>query len=145
MIRNFIGILFLIVSGFFVYMVNLLAFFEFPDIGDRKHLVLGGFCFLLLVFHLIGLAFYRGASWKTSTGITFFVGGAFNILVVISMLSIKSSSEISEAIDTSSLLAFSDYFSGFTVMALFIGLGVILYLWGKADNDAKLLDESTAD
>ena len=144
MIRNILGILFLIVSGFFVYMVSLMAFFEFPDVGGAKFLILGGICIPLLIFHLIGLAFYRGANWKISTGITFFVGAAFNILVVISILSIKYSPEIAEVVDTSGLSAFSDYLSGFVVMALFIGLGIALFFWGKAADKPGQLDTNSA-
>lgn len=142
MIRNFLGVLFLIASGFFVYMVGLLAFFEFPDIGTKKFLLMGGFCVPILLFHLIGLAFYRGANWKVSTGITFISGGAFNIFVVISIISIKNSPEIHEVMDMSGLNSFNDYLSGFIVMALSIGLGFILYLLGRSANKSRQSDAS---
>lgn len=144
MIRNGVGILFFVVSGFFVYMVGLLAFFDLPDVGTKKFMIMGGFSIPLIIFHLIGLAFYRGANWKTSTGITLFVGGAFNILVVISMLSIKGSPEIAEVMDTSSLNAFNDYVSGFVVMAIFLGVGTILYLLGRPANKSSNSDAELA-
>lgn len=121
MIRNGVGIFFFVVSGFFIYMVGLLAFFDIPDIGSKKFMIMGGFSIPLIMSHLVGLALYRGSNWKIPTGITLFTGGAFNILVVISMLSIKGSPEISTVMDTSSLDAFNDYISGFTVMAIFMG------------------------
>jgi len=133
-IRNFFGILFLIVSGFFVYMVTLLSFFDFPDVELNKFLIMAGFCVPLAIFHIIGLALYRGANWKVSTGVTFFVGASFNILVVFSIISIKASPELTETIDTSSLSTISDYVTGFTTMAIFAGLGTVLYFNGKQTN-----------
>ena len=134
MIRNLVGILFLIVSGFFVYMVTLLSFFNFPDVELNKFLIIAGFCVPLAIFHIIGLALYRGANWKVSTGITFFVGASFNILVVFSIISIKASPELTETIDASSLSTISDYVTGFATMAIFAGLGTALYFNGKQTN-----------
>jgi hypothetical protein len=134
LIRNIFGILFLIGSGFSVYSVCLLSFFDIPDVGSGKILIMGILFVPLIIFHLIGLALYKGVNWKISTGITLFIGGAINILVVISMVSIKSSPEISEVMDTSSLLLFSDYLSGFVVMTLFMSIGGALYFFGKSTN-----------
>ncbi|MCI5165638.1 MAG: hypothetical protein D3903_05965 [Candidatus Electrothrix sp. GM3_4] len=142
MIRNGVGILFFIISGFFVYILGFLAFIDFSHLGSKKFLLMGGFSIPLIIFHLIGLAFYRGTNWKTSTAITLFIGGAFNILVVISILSIKGSPEIAEVMDTSSLNAFNDYISGFIVMAVFTGLGATLYLLGKSANKSRQTDAS---
>ena len=134
MIRNLFGILFLVVSGFFVYMVTLLSFINFPDVELNKFLIMGGFCVPLAIFHIIGLALYRGANWKVATGVTFFVGASFNVLVVVSIVSIKASPELTETIDTSSLSAINDYVTGFTTMAIFAGLGTALYFHGKQAN-----------
>jgi hypothetical protein len=78
-----------------------------------------------------------------STGITFFLGGAFNILVVITMLSIKGSSEIHEIVEMKGLNAFSDYLSGFIVMVFTLSLGVIFYLVGNSINKSRQADAST--
>lgn len=141
MIRNGIGIFFLIVSGFFIYSVGLLAFF---DIGSKKFMIMGGTSIPLMISHLIGLALYRGSNWKVPTGITLSIGGSFNILAVISILSIKGSPEISKAMDTNGLDAFSDYLCGFTVMAIFMGAGAALFFLGKSANKSKLSDASTS-
>ncbi|MEY8199406.1 MAG: hypothetical protein RPS47_09210 [Colwellia sp.] len=142
MIRNGVGIFFFVVSGFFIYMIGLLAFFDIPDIGSKKFMIMGGFSIPLIMSHLVGLALYRGSNWKIPTGITLFTGGAFNILVVISMLPIKGSPEISTVMDTSSLDAFNDYLSGFIVMAIFMGAGSALYLLGKSANKSRQSDAS---
>lgn len=94
-----------------------------------------------MIFHLIGLALYRGTNWKISTGVTVVIGASFNILVVIVMFSIKLSPEISEVMDTSKLSMFSDYLSGFTTMVLFVGLGTALYLNGTSANKSKQLND----
>lgn len=141
MTRNIFGVLFFIVSGFFVYMVGFLAFFDVPDMGSTKFLIMAIICIPLMIFHLIGLALYRGTNWKISTGVTVVIGASFNILVVIVMFSIKLSPEISEVMDTSKLSMFSDYLSGFTTMVLFVGLGTALYLNGTSANKSKQLND----
>ncbi len=142
MIRNGMGIFFFIVSGLFVYMIGFLAFLDLSDVGSKKFMIMRGFSIPLVIFHLIGLAFYRGSNWKIPTGITLFIGGAFNILVFIVMFSIKSSPEMAEVMDTSSLYAFSDYLSGFTVMAIFMGVGAALYLLEKSASKSRQSDAS---
>ncbi len=54
--------------------------------------------------------------------------------MVLSILSVKWSPEITGGMDTSGLNAFNDYVSGFIVMTIFIGLGATLYLLGRAAN-----------
>ena len=134
MIRNFIGIIFFTLSGFFIYMLGLYAFFDFPNAESKKFLLLGGIFILLMIFHLIGLAFYRGTNWKTSTGITLLVGEVANIFTIILQLSMKISPEIVEiASATNSLNAFSDYLFGFIIMIVFIALGLVLYKLGETN------------
>ena len=99
-----------------------------------------GFCIPLMIFHLIGLAIYRGTSWKASTGMTLFVGGAFGTLALIAILSIKNSSELSGVIDPNKLSAFNEYLFGLIVMAVFTGGGAILYLLGRSAARSKTLD-----
>ncbi|MFT7388996.1 MAG: hypothetical protein ACI8VC_002258 [Candidatus Endobugula sp.] len=142
-VRNIFGVMFLIFSGFFVYMVGLLAFFELPDAGTGKFVILAGAFVPLVIFHLIGLALYRGANWKISTGVTFFIGSSFNVLVVIVMLFIQASPEALGGMDTSGLSAFSSYLSGFSVMVLLSGSGAFLYFAGKA-NKLSQADASAA-
>lgn len=136
-IRNFIGILFFIASGLFVYLVGLMAFLELPYATFNKFLMMTGFFIPLTILHLIGLAIYQGVSWKTSTGITFIVGGVLNVFVLISMLSIKGSPELSGVIDATKITAFNDYLSGLIVMAVFTGVGATLYLLGKSVDRSK--------
>lgn len=132
MIRNIIGILFFVVSGFFVYMVGLMAFFNFSDHWTEKAGFTGVLCILMVLSHLIGLLFYRGASWKTATGITLVAGSSLNALLVVVMFSIKASPEITSKIDTRGLDSFSDYITGFSVMSVFVGLGLLLILLGRS-------------
>ena len=130
MIRNGIGIIFLIVSGFFVSIVGFIAFFEFPVIEINKFLMLGILSIPLFIYHLIGLAFYRGS--KVSSAITLFIGCTINIMLVISILSVKSSPKLLYVLNISNLDTFRDYISGFTVMAIFMGIGVTLYTLEKS-------------
>ncbi len=132
-VRNVFGVIFLILSGFFVYMVGLLAFFDLPDSETGKFVIMVGACVPLAIFHLIGLLLYRGANWKVSTGITFFIGSSINVIVVIVMLLIQASPEALGGMDSSGLSAFNSYLSGVSVMVFLSGLGAILYFTGNAN------------
>ena len=125
--------MFLVISGFFVYMIGLLAFLDLDNTGSKKFMIMG-LSVPFIIFHLIGLVIYKGASWKKATGITLFIGAALNIFVVITTLSLKGSTEITEVTGISGLDAFSDYILGFTVMAVFMGLGTALYLRDEPTN-----------
>ncbi|MCE2593765.1 hypothetical protein K6Y31_02925 [Motilimonas cestriensis] len=140
--RNVLGILFFIVSGFFVYMLGFLSFFKFPGDGVNKFLLIGVICIPLLIFHGIGLALYRGGSLKKATGITFLVAVALNAMVAISMFSFSHSDELAAVVDTSGLDIFSDYTTGFMVMAVSFGLGLIFYFLGRKANKVSSSEES---
>jgi hypothetical protein len=114
-------------------MIGLLAFLDLDDTGSKKIMIMG-LSVPFTIFHLIGLVSYKGASWKKATGITLFMGATLNIFVVITMLSIKGSPEITEVTGVGGLNAFSDYISGFTVMVVFMGLGAALYLRDRSSN-----------
>ncbi|SFL98500.1 hypothetical protein [Marinobacter zhejiangensis] len=146
MVRNIFGILCFIVSGFFVYMVGLMAFFDFSANGADKAGIMGVFCIPAVVSHLIGLLLYRGGSWQTATGITLIGGSVLNVFVVIAMFSIKASPEIAGTVDTRGVDSFSDYLAGFSVMSVAIGLGLLLMLAGRsADKRRKLaMDDAAA-
>lgn len=134
MIRNTIGVLCFIASGFFVYMVGLLAWLDMSEMvpGTPDKLgVLWRACIPLAVFHLPGLALYRGANWKTSTGVTLLAGSAVNVLTAISVLSASASADALPMMDTSGLDAFNDWYWGFGVMTMFLGLGLALHWLGK--------------
>lgn len=136
MIRNTIGVLCFIASGFFVYMVGLLAFLDMPELmsgkgGSDKPVVVGGACIPLAIFHLLGLAFYRGANWRTSTGVTLLAGSAINVFAVVSVLSARASADALPMMDAPGLDAFSDWYWGFGVMTMFLGLGLALHWLGK--------------
>jgi len=131
--RNVFGIIFFVASGFFVYIVNLLSFIDFPDVGSGKFLIMAFFCIPLVISHSIGLGLYRGNNWKISTGITFFVGALVNLFIVIVILLMASSPELAEITDTSSLSMFSDYSSGVTTMAICFISGITLYIFGKSN------------
>lgn len=143
MIRNGVGIFFFVMSGFFICMIGLLSFFDIPDVGSKKYMIMGGFSIPLIISHLVGLALYKGSGWKMSTGITLLTGGALNILAVMPILSIKNSPEIATVMNTSSLDTFSDYLSGFIFIAVFMGVGTTLCLLGKSTNKARQSDVST--
>lgn len=131
MIRNVVGIIFLVMSGFFVYMIGLLSFFNIPEASLNKLILIAVLSLPMIIFHLVGLILYKASNWKVSTAMTFWCGSGFNLLAVISLLSIKASPEI---VNVEYFNFFNDYLSGFIVMALFIGLGTVLYILDMQSN-----------
>lgn len=136
MVRNSIGIFFFILSGFFLFLVGVLAFFEVPGGDANKLIALGIYATPCAVFHFIGLFLYSASNWRVPTGIVLFIGGACSLLVAVSMLSIQRAPEVL-GVDASSLDGFSEYFVGFAVVAVFMGCGAALCMFGKRATELK--------
>ena len=136
MVRNGVGVFFFILSGVFLFLVGVLAFFEMPGGDANKLIALGIYATPCAVFHFIGLVLYRAPNWKIPTGIVLFIGGACSLLVAVSMLSIQRAPEVLD-LDASSFDGFSEYFLGFAVVAVFMGCGAALCMFGKPAAELK--------
>lgn len=143
MCRNVLGVIFLIASGYFLILMSLLSFSDATDSDYNKFIILGFFCIPFIVFHLIGLAFYRGTNWRFLTGITLVSSNSINFLIIISAVSIRFSSSFDKEIYTNSLDFFNDYISGFTFVAVSFGLGLFLILSDKYSKNIKKLHKNS--
>jgi hypothetical protein len=144
--RNVFGILSFIVSGLFVCTVCIIGFVDVPESGSEIIWIIGLFSIPLIVFHLIGIALYRGTNWKISTGITFFVGASLNILGIISFFSMYSSPDFLETMKTmnpgvSTSNPFKISIGGLTLTALFAGSGAALLYNGKLTGQSGKTEE----
>jgi len=138
MIRNFIGILFLFASGFFLCSVSLVPFLELE--GGVHYPTVSAFCIFFLISHVIGLAIYKGTNWKSATGMTLLISAGFTVLTVSMVAFLKASPEIMEVIsymDTSGIRVFNQYFSGFIFTSLIIGIGYVSYSLGNEADKSK--------
>ena len=130
--RNFIGIFFFIISGFFIYMLHVMSFMDFQVGIDKKLQILGAICIPIVIFHTIALVFYRGVNWLTSTGITFMSVSTFNVFSIITFISIKYSPELFVGNELETLdKIHNDYSNGLSVTVVFILIGATCYFMGK--------------
>ena len=130
--RNFIGILFLIVSGLLICGLCNIAFYNLSEFREAKAIMIVIIFVFILIVHSLGLLFYRGAHWKVATGITFFWGAAAGLLSAATMLSMKYSGELDDPMLIYELAKFSDYFTGTIVSLAFLALGAVFYSSGKS-------------
>ncbi len=135
MIRKILSVLFFILGGFFAYTICILAFMHQPEIGAAKFAIIGGFSVPAIILLLIGAAINRFRNWKLSTGITLLSSVGITLFGVITIMSILFSPEYAELFPDNSLndsfAIFSDYITGFVVMAILAGLGGFLVITHK--------------
>lgn len=121
-------------------MISLFGFTNFPDADLNKLTLISILSLPMIIFHLIGLALYKESNWKISTALTLFIASGLNMLVIVSMLSIQASPEVANIMNLDHLSMFNDYLYGFIVMAIFIGLGTVLYMLDKQSKKVSLIE-----
>lgn len=132
MIRNFVGILFLVGSGFLMSLVIFLGFTDTSNIASGKWALVSEACIPFLIPHLIGLALYRERHWGITSGVTFIAATVMSLFMVVNIITVQRSPELAKVMDTSRLDAFSDYATGFTLMAIFAATGILFFLRGRS-------------
>ncbi|ROS05394.1 hypothetical protein EDC56_0924 [Sinobacterium caligoides] len=136
-ILNIIGICCFIAAGFFINMMGILSFFAATGPDGDKASFLGIFCIPPLIFYLVGLAFYRGANWKMTTGLILLISGSLCLLTATTILFSKNSMKAVETVSHGFSVTFGDYTSGFTVIALCISVGALLCLLGRSPDKSS--------
>jgi hypothetical protein len=128
MVRKIISGIFYSLGGFFIYMICIIAFINFPKVGAFKFAIIGGFSVPALIFLVIGAAIHRFQNWKSSIGTVLLSATGFTLLAIISFICMLITPEIEEIYPHSkfALGMFNDYFSGFFVMLALAGLGGFL-------------------
>jgi hypothetical protein len=139
MARNVIGIIFYVIAGFFFYGVGLLAFINMPDVGKFNFVIMGIFAIPALVCTVIGAVVHSSGNWKASAGIVLLSAAAFNLFVVMTLISLMMSPELEKLVPNNSLSMFTGYRSGFATMAVQVCTGGLLLIAGwkqRAGNKA---------
>jgi len=126
MVRKTISVFFLVLGGFFVYTVSILAFTNIPDVGAFKFAIIGGFSIPALISLVIGAAICRFQNWKSSIGIVLLSVVGFNLLGIITAICILLTPEFFEYFPSNPFASFNDYLSGLLVMLFFSVLGIFL-------------------
>ena len=142
MMRKVISIIFYVISGFFFYMVCLLAFMN-PPVKQLPVLVkfalIGGFSIPALIAMGIGLACSRFQNWKRDIGIITISAAGFTTFMVLTIICMLISPEFKELYPDNKFEFFSDYVTGTGCIIILGTIGVLLIKIGK--NNAE---QSTA-
>ena len=131
MLRKIISLFFYILGGFFVYGICILSFISIPEIGSFKFAIMVGFSIPALIFIVIGAAIRRFQTWQSSIGIVLLSIVGFNLIGIITFISILLTPEFDKFFPDNKLASFNDYLSGFSVMLVLAGLGGFLFKKGK--------------
>ena len=131
MIRNIFGILSLCVAGFFIIVIQILAFISLPSLVTNKLIMMGIYLILLSVFYLLGLALYKAIPWRISTYLTIGIATTLSVAFVVNMNVMKGAKGSARALNIPSLNFFEDYILGAIVVVIFIGIGLYCYVTSK--------------
>ena len=131
--RRVISIVFYVVAGFFVYMVNLLAFVNLgAPIANcqppawAKAAILAGFSVPAVIALVAGLAISRFQHWRRDIGIVAVSGAGMTTLVVLMVVCILLSPDSKEFFPREKLDFFSDYGTGAGAIIVLTLVGVML-------------------
>ncbi len=126
-VRNVFGIIALVISGFFFYGVNLVAFVNQP-VWPIKTVIIAVFGIPAIVFFLIGV-FCRGFDkFQCDLGIVLLSAAAMSALVILSFICMLASPDIVKSLPPDSTKMFGAVLSGFLCLVLYLlaGLGLVL-------------------
>jgi len=129
-----VGIFLLILSGFFFYTANMVAFFRSPEIPVfGKVMIMAIFSVPALAFLLLG-AWRRpaGARWR-AVGVTLLSAAGFTAFGAYTMWAVLTSPATAKFASPETVRAFSDYLwgSGCTAVYALVGGGLMWFSRGK--------------
>lgn len=136
MIRNSIGIVFFMLSGFFIYGLEIFAFISFPEpypLGVRLT-VFSCFCIPVVIFYVVGLLFYQRSNWKVALGTILISVNAFVLFSFMTLIAMLHSPNFLHQLgDSGHMDAFNNYVVGFGLMILLTVLGGACYWFGTSE------------
>ncbi|MFC1825617.1 hypothetical protein ACFL9T_23135 [Thermodesulfobacteriota bacterium] len=123
------------ISGFFLYIVSLLAFIKEEPI-ITKYAMMGGFFLPALVALGIGLAFVRFKNWKRDSGIIFMSVSGFMTFIILVMFCVLSSPQLKPYFPDDKMDFFSNYRSGLSFVLITATIGLLLiWNWKKSQSN----------
>jgi hypothetical protein len=115
------------VGGFFIYMVNLLAFISLAQLTTTQKLgVMALFGVLGLVPILVAMATNHFRAWEVPVGAALLSGVGVTLLVMFTFICIELSPELLKAVPNFPQNAFNDYLVGGITTVGFLVAGVAL-------------------
>ena len=142
MIYNVLSIILYVISGFFIFTINLCSFLKVPSPDPKIDII---FCMTVPVILALcgGLAINRFRNWKKVTGIVLLSTSAYSALVVLAFFCLLLSEETRKMFNPAHIIILSDYYTGFTVMLGFFISGLLLYK--SNENNAEPIASADAE
>jgi len=126
-----------VISGFFFYMVSLLAFISTLPTGGKLG-ILFGFSIPAVLALIGGLALSRFHNWKRDTGIVLLSASGFTAFLIFSLACMLMSEEFRIMMKPDTLTFFSDYWTGGGLIVGLAGLGWALVKTKNAEQVTTL-------
>ncbi|MGP9688082.1 hypothetical protein ACT3TH_02870 [Psychrobacter sp. AOP22-C1-C5] len=118
--------------------IQIISFISLADVASQKLMMMSVYVLIMLLFHLLGITLYKVVNWKISTYLTIWFATASSVLVIIAVLAMRSTKELTKIIDTQVFNYFNDYSSGVIVILIFMGLSLYLYASSKKEALKKI-------
>lgn len=130
---------FLVIAGFFVYSVCVIAF---ADLGVAKYVMIVVFFIPVLGASLLGVKFSKSRTLKESLGLVFMWGAITTLFVIFTFVCILASPDIRNMSTANSVTFFNDYVAGTFFTLSFLLLGYCLQRLGdQATTEQNALKE----
>jgi uncharacterized protein (DUF983 family) len=118
--HNVRSVVCLVIAGFFVYMVCLLAFANF---GVAKYVMCAVFLIPVFALSLVGVKLNKSRPWRKSVGLVFMWGAITTFFLILTLVCMLASPDIRKMFPADSFAFFSDYIAGTLVTVLFLSGG----------------------
>lgn len=129
--RKLFSILLLVIAGTFIYLLEVLGFVQGPAAGTKWGVIFA-FTIPALLALGAGLALARFDRWKRRTGIVFLSASGVTLFVVLNLACLLASEDFRKIVKPDTVVFFSDYLTGFTLIA-----GCLLTGWLLLKNDSN--------
>jgi hypothetical protein len=131
--RKLSSIVLLAVAGFFVYMVELMAFIHGETMGVKWGSMLT-FTVPALLALGAGLGVARFLNWRTNTGTVLLASSGVTAFIGFNFACLLAGDDFRQMIKPDTVAFFSDYATGFAVAAGLALVGLLLVRSGRQDD-----------
>lgn len=132
--RKFFGIMFYVISGFFLYTVCILAFINEPPVLQKLS-IMGIFFIPALITLIIGLAITRFVNWQRDIGILMLSSAGVTAFLVFTIACLFLDANFKKLFPENKLYFFSDYISGIGCIIIYCIIGTISIMKTKKSSE----------
>ena len=127
--RKVFGIVFYVLSGFFVYMLCLLSFINQPPMP--KWSIVAGFTVPAILLLFGGLALNRFQNWRRHSGVVLLTAAGFTSFLIFTIWCLFLTDEFEQMMKPDTFHFFNAYVSGCSFVVTTGALGILLLRTGK--------------